>query len=444
MKRRAITIFVIIIICVFVASLGLLFFQLRSDNLHGKEVADQRFSQLASDTASACGIYAYDSPEFIAAFNNLVGSPELFNTIELKSDGKVVYSYPAEPRKSSSIFVIPHESNITDAQNNKISLKATLYTLTSYDIYKRTKVTFLVILCATLVAALLIIYINLSESKEDSKEIKPKKEEDDDFDFGFEDDDFEEFPAEPVESKDTSFSEDSIIPNEISIENVDVDNTNNEIPNIIEEESKPETLDFEPITPQLDVKSDIEEPIKVEEEVKEVVEKPVENTSMFSPDTGLGWESYLPTRLESELIRAGSSEQDLSLFIFRVKDLEHTSEISVKISKLLLEVFQFKDMLFEYKKDGFAAIMVGKDIDTALKIAEDIYSNICDVLKENNVNAILASGISSRSLRLISGERLLLEAEQALSHALEDEKTPIVAFRVNPEKYREYMRASVK
>ena len=53
-------------------------------------------------------------------------------------------------------------------------------------------------------------------------------------------------------------------------------------------------------------------------------------------------------------------------------------------------------------------------------------------------------GISSRSLRLISAERLKTEAEQAVEHAATDNESPIVAFRVNPEKYRKFITEEKK
>ena len=40
---------------------------------------------------------------------------------------------------------------------------------------------------------------------------------------------------------------------------------------------------------------------------------------------------------------------------------------------------------------------------------------------------------------LISGERLITEAEQAQKHAEEDATSPVIAFRVNPEKYRNFI-----
>ena len=96
-------------------------------------------------------------------------------------------------------------------------------------------------------------------------------------------------------------------------------------------------------------------------------------------------------------------------------------------------------MLFEYKTDGIAIIFSNANIDKAMESCESIYAEICSVLSRNNSNSKPYIGIASRSLRFISGERIITEAEQALVHASEDQDSPIIAFRVNPEKYRKYM-----
>ena len=90
-------------------------------------------------------------------------------------------------------------------------------------------------------------------------------------------------------------------------------------------------------------------------------------------------------------------------------------------------------------EEGFAAIMQHSDIDTAMQNAEVLHSDIASALKASGQDSKPLIGISSRSLRLISAERLKNEAEQALIHAEEDPNSPIIAFRVNPEKYRKFI-----
>ena len=105
----------------------------------------------------------------------------------------------------------------------------------------------------------------------------------------------------------------------------------------------------------------------------------------------------------------------------------------------MLDFFQFKDFLFEFKEDGFAAIIQGKDVDQALQSAQVLHSNLKGALTAAGQSENPQIGISSRSLRLITAERLKNEAEQALLHAADDPASPIIAFRVNPEKYRRFI-----
>ena len=168
-------------------------------------------------------------------------------------------------------------------------------------------------------------------------------------------------------------------------------------------------------------------------------EEPGSPKGLFSPESGFGWESYLKSRLESELVRSASSEQDLALMLLRIQGLDKKSPCYNAICKLLQEIFQFKDLIFEYKNDGFAIIDQNKDVDKAMETAEKLFTEIMSILNKWNSNAKTTIGISTRSLRLMSADRLETEAEQALIHADADADSPIVAFRVNPEKYRKYI-----
>ena len=77
-------------------------------------------------------------------------------------------------------------------------------------------------------------------------------------------------------------------------------------------------------------------------------------------------------------------------------------------------------------------------LDAALVQAEKIHSEITNIL--NNEKQKCYIGISTRTIRMITGERLLTEATEALRHAEEDEKNPIIAFRANAEKYMKMMQ----
>jgi hypothetical protein len=154
---------------------------------------------------------------------------------------------------------------------------------------------------------------------------------------------------------------------------------------------------------------------------------------LFDPDTGIGWESYLLTRLNNEIDRATASEIDLSLFVVKLPEVDMKSEVFKNVCNYLAIQLQFKDLLFEHKNDSIIAIKISMNVDEALNLADKLYSDICNIL--NNKDCRI--GISSRSIRMVSGERLILEAEQAIEHS--DADSPVIAFRVDSEKYRQLM-----
>ena len=211
---------------------------------------------------------------------------------------------------------------------------------------------------------------------------------------------------------------------------------------LLEEDLLPE---LNPIHTKLDMPQEEEEkedsklpPIK---ESSNEIETPTKKhpAGLFSPTTGFGWEEYMIPRLDSELIRAASGDQDLTVMTLEIPKIDWTSEEAGEICELILDLVKFKDLVFEYGEFGCTAIIQNMGIDEALKAAEDLHTNIIASLARRKKYYIVAIGLSARSLRLISGGRIAKESEQALIHALEDKSNPVVAFKVNPERYRNYI-----
>ena len=171
----------------------------------------------------------------------------------------------------------------------------------------------------------------------------------------------------------------------------------------------------------------------------EAVHLNTEPAGLFSPVTGFGWEAYLEERLDSELIRSASSEEDIGLMMIRIQGLDRTDERNKAIYDKLLDFYKFRDLIFEYGNDGFSCIVHSVNVDSALDMAEQVYVALSRILKENGMDNEIGIGISTRSFRLIPGKRIFEEAEQALIRAFTDPETAIVAFRVDPEKYRQFI-----
>ena len=162
---------------------------------------------------------------------------------------------------------------------------------------------------------------------------------------------------------------------------------------------------------------------------------------LFSSASGLGWEEYLAERLEAELSRAASFEQDLVLLRLSHEGVSRNSPAYGTLIKTLLEFFSFRDLAFEQGSSGLAVILPNMDSEHALRMAEEFLKKTTAMLRsEGNVRKYqkLFIGLSSRSGRLVDSGRLMTEAQAALDRA-RDADSRIVAFRADPNKYRAFL-----
>ncbi|MBR5096018.1 MAG: hypothetical protein IK094_02800 [Treponema sp.] len=425
MKKRGISIAAFAIAGVFIATAIVFSICVYSDYNSGLKAAGAKFEKLSSRTAEASEMFPSGSKGFITLFNSAVGAPEIYESINLKVNGQDVYVFPMEGGRSSSAFVKTFSTRIVGGDGADIRLDANIHTVSSSLIYYRAKIAFIIILAGTLLCCILLLTQYLGETVQEDGDVEFKKTKVDD-EFG------ESLFDEEAAGTDEGSDDESVQSEEEAAPQTE------EAPAAAEKTSE-EKVDYNPLeNAYADQKAQGEEEIQ----------KPVNNAplplpgseqGLFSPASGFGWESYLNTRLESELVRAASSEQDLALAIIRIPGMTKESNYYGNVCQVLQNFFQFKDFIFECKEDGFAAIMQHSDVDTALQNAEVLHSNIASALQSAGQSAKPLIGISSRSLRLISAERLKNEAEQALVHAADDPNSPIIAFRVNPEKYRKYI-----
>jgi len=159
---------------------------------------------------------------------------------------------------------------------------------------------------------------------------------------------------------------------------------------------------------------------------------------LYSPKTELGWEEYLEERLSAELKRAASFDQDLVLLLGCVTGLKRSDPFYQQLSQMAQEFFNFQDLCFEYHDGGIGIIIPNVDIDDGIERVESFKNRIDRHLIEDGIDKTLSVGLSARNGRLISGKRIIREAKSALRRA-EKESSGIIAFRVDPEKYRDYI-----
>lgn len=466
----------------------------------GTKRAQERFTSLTKDLSRNLKENNTGSAEFSRAILESLGNVSDIAAIQVSSDGKLLFSYPVsiDENKTASSPLIKQLSTSVKGGENSAVLTAALYTLKPSSIYYKGRVAFLVILAATLAAALNLIIVSKKDTDGDGQEdTDAEKDGTEDYFFEEEMPDYEKVARKETDAKEdatvyendaeeeaavterTDAEESAVTRNDVAevaavaevtaAEDTAVSEVTAENNAVAEENSygteidSDKTLDFED---QTDIEETIpsvqeKEPVLEngqnagEEEgaatedasfAEEIHEEPslAENNAapvgLFDEKTGFGWEQYMPTRLDSELIRAASSEQDLALFTVRIPGIDWTTPEGKETASIIKDWVKFNDLVFDYGSDGFTAIFQNQNTDAALAEAEKTHTEIVSVLKRANSSAETPFvGISTRSLRLISGKRLFNESEQALFHAMEDKDSPIVAFRVNPDKYRSYL-----
>ena len=165
-----------------------------------------------------------------------------------------------------------------------------------------------------------------------------------------------------------------------------------------------------------------------------------EPRGLYSPTTGFGWQEYLTERLDAELARSSSIDQDMSFVIIKIQDIDFSSLNMENISSILLDAFTFKDMVFEYSNDttlGFAGILQDMYIDDALKICDSLFSKMRKEIYLTGQEPTIGIGITTRACRLATAKIIINEAEAAVSRGLKNKNDPIVGFRPSAEKYRQ-------
>ena len=169
--------------------------------------------------------------------------------------------------------------------------------------------------------------------------------------------------------------------------------------------------------------------------------EPAYPKGLYSP-RGIGWESYTKERLESELHRCAASEEDLVFMVMESRQL-FREEAYKKFADEGVDFFTERDMVFEKGEQGMALIIPTLNIDQGFTKSEEFRKHIhSSMTAASGVSPELCIGMSSRAGRLVEADRLILEASEALSKALKDHNSPIVAFKSDLEKYRDFISRS--
>ena len=446
MKNRFIVVYSVFAIAVFVFSISFFGFNLYKEYSTNTSKTESRYTNLVNDIRTLSYNQEANNSTYVQGIKNAVGDAGYYSFIQVRRNGETIVLYPSGKMKEETVSRLTKNYNSTLTVNKQnVTVDCNLYLIRPDSIFYYARISFLMILIITIITIIMIIYLNLSEA---SSDVISLEEEADEAALDEEEESEEEVITEESTSTETEAAEES--------------ETVSEEAEKPEETEKPEEENesHAQVTPE-EVKAILSEPLtdeqaKTEEKaaaetapaaeapaaepaklpVDEIAPASTEPSGLFDPDTGIGWESYLLTRLDNEIDRATASEIDLSLFVFKLPSVERKSEVFKNICNYLAIQFQFKDLLFEHRNDCIVAIQISMNVDEALNLADKLYSDISNMINSNSCRI----GISSRSIRMVSGARLILEAEQAIEHA--DAKSPVIAFRVDSEKYRQLMEGN--
>jgi len=460
MKNRFIVVYTVFAAAVFIFALSFFGFNLYKEYTSNQNKSETRYTNLVNDIRTLSYNQSENNSAYIKAIKDAIGDTSFYSFIQIKRDGETLVFYPAGKMKEETVSNLTKSFTSSLTVNKKnISVDCNLYLIRPDSIFYYARVSFLMILIITIITVIMIIYLNMAEEAssdvismeeddeiedieksevgEAEEEIKTEKSADEEETIEVEKEDKEEVSADANAEK-----AEPVIQNENEIAESS-DSMEEKSSEVTAEEVK--AIFAEPLTDaSVEAEESIENAIPLENPAAEKSAKlPVDEikpakiednpSGLFDPATGIGWESYLFTRLNNEIERATASEIDISLFVIKVPEIEMTSDVYKNICNYLAIQFQFKDLLFEYKSDSIVAIKISMNIDEALILADKLYSDICNIINGSNCRI----GITSRSIRMVTGERLMLEAEQSIEHT--DADSPIIAFRVDSEKYRRMM-----
>jgi hypothetical protein len=138
--------------------------------------------------------------------------------------------------------------------------------------------------------------------------------------------------------------------------------------------------------------------------------------------------------IDTELDNAEAAGTELSVMVMNYSEGE-ADDIQL-LKDWASDYFNNPAWIFEHGSQGLSVMVPGDDLNAAFKRAENFRNELPQSLEADNLHI----GISSRSERTRSegpglNQRLVFEAEQALDHC--DLDSPVVAFRSDPEKYRQ-------
>jgi hypothetical protein len=183
-------------------------------------------------------------------------------------------------------------------------------------------------------------------------------------------------------------------------------------------------------------------PVPVYTDVEEELQVPKETSlteGLYSPRSSIGWEADAEKKLEAELRRRASSEEDLVLIIMEF--VNKMDDFYYRQSAIeAAYFFKQKNLLFENGERGVTVIFPGASLETGIAETQRFIKFITDKFPNGPYKNCIRAGLTSRSGRLLNAGRMMFEASEALRRAKKDRDTPIIAFKSDLDKYRAFIQ----
>lgn len=392
MTKKTFNLISIFIIAIFVLALSYFVTGIVLEKTKGEERADAVFQNLARTTQLASSSYSVNSYSFSNAFINAAGDLANYESLTLKINESILFSYPKKIESSKTAKTKKYTTRIRVQENSFLEIEASIYKVNPNFIFNYAKTSFFIVLGGTLVALAFLIFAKAEDSKDDEvfyeEEYTARKK----VEAQAEKEDAEPFLTE--EEKKLLFDDD---------------------------ESKKEI--------SVDENTKIQDEILSEESIKE--------------EKIIGSEENLLAGIEESLIDSVSKEEDLSVLIVRSeflkRDENYLEEENKEVLECFSEVLGQNYSVYGYGPFGYAILIKNTNLDEAVSLSEKLLEKINSCIKNTNKTFPVTMGISSRTGRTLSGERLLREASEAERHAQNEPTSPIIAFRINPEKYKNFI-----
>lgn len=140
--------------------------------------------------------------------------------------------------------------------------------------------------------------------------------------------------------------------------------------------------------------------------------------------------------LASALQQSASSNQDL---VFMMMEISESGEVFRRLKEKALAFFPPPALVFEQGEQGLTVIIPDRGLEQGFAGAEEFHRLIIEAFPGILIKKeAFRIGLSARTGRQVSPERIAREASRALGKTLED-GAPIVAFKSDPEKYRAFL-----